>query len=207
MSRKIPFTLVLDIDSTLIKAFEGPPPGPELMSRMHPHTRQRIRFLTNANMWFILRPYAEDLLRWARQYIDEVMIWSAGTDLYVRDITEQLSVHANFNLVLSRDHCEPHMDVYTKPLIDITSYGATKYQFDDRMLLDDKEYSFRYNPKHGVLIPEYNPSVADVVLERPGTWDSHLLTFMDYFSKPEVIEMFNQGLNITQIREKIPIIF
>lgn len=207
MSRKIPFTLVLDIDSTLIKAFNGNLPSAEFMSRLHPCTRQRIRYLPGSSIWFVLRPYAEDLLRWTKKYIDEVMIWSAGTDPYVKEIAEQLSVHTDFNLVLTRDHCEPFGEAFTKPLIDITSYGTTKYQLDDRVLLDDKEFSFRYNPKHGILIPEYDPSINDLQAERPGSWDSHLLTFMDYFSDPGVIELFNKGHNITQVREKIPLVF
>lgn len=198
--------LVLDIDNTLIKSFDGPPPGPDFMGQLHPHTRQRIRVLPRMGMWFVLRPYAEDLLRWTKLYIDEVVIWSAGTDEYVLEITEQLAVLTDFNLVLSRDHCEPMQDVYTKPLIDLTSYGKTKYQFDDRLIIDDRPYSFQYNPRHGVLIPEYDPTMTDLLRERPGNWDSHLLDLMNYFAQPEVIDYFNRGWNITQIREQVPMV-
>ena len=158
-------------------------------------------------MWFVLRPYAEDLLRWTKQYIDEVTIWSAGSDDYVNEIAQQLAIHTDFNLVLTRDHCEPLQDVYTKPLIDLTSYGRTKYQFDDRVIVDDRPYSFQYNPRHGIQIPEYDPSMSDIIQERPGNWDIHLLDLMNYFAKPEVINYFNQGWNITQIREQVPLVF
>ena len=200
-------TLVLDVDSTLLKSFEGEAPGSEFMNKLHPHTRQRIRQLPRNGMWYILRPYAEDLLRWAKMYIEEVVIWSAGASEYVNEIAEQLSVHVDFAVVLTRDHCEPYSDVFTKPLIDLTSYGFSRYQFDDRLLIDDRDYSFRYNPRHGILVPEYNPSINDLVNEEPATWDTHLLTFMDYFSNREVIDLFNKGWNITQIREKIPLVF
>lgn len=101
--KKLPFHLILDLDETLIHSSISSPPDQNTLQKMDPETRIRIKtFVDNGDtIWFIMRPYLTDFLRWAYKTFQSVIIWSAGADSYVKAIAKILSRYCHFSAVLT----------------------------------------------------------------------------------------------------------
>lgn len=117
--------------------------------------------IKTANMWGLTRPYFRELIDFCFDRFNKVIIWSAGTERYVRDVVKKI-----FSKIRNPDFIFTRKDLLTAD----TEEGGTKsilylakqnpvlgINLKNTIVIDDKEYNFLENKDNGVLIPEYLP--------------------------------------------------
>lgn len=210
-----PRTLILDLDETLVHSWEDPDflemlgiyVDVETYRKFHPTGSQQICYSfeidfsdSEKRFWGLHRPHLHEFLCFARQYFDNIIVWSAGIQPYVQEITRQVFLDTGLpppKLIWSRTNCSLYQKTYHKPIHELTVdlsnryYGSLKINPESTLILDDKIYTFMENPQNGVLIPPYcpgkdresgNPEMEDL-LDRS---DDALLKFMAWLELPEV---------------------
>ena len=183
-------TLVLDLDETLACSQQNPNleqyqiyTDPSIFSKFHPPGQKQICFSTTVphsgsdlKIWGIKRPGLEEFLRFAQDYFENVIIWSAGVENYVKGICEEIFDDPEGKLrmprvIWARDRCAPGNNFYHKPLNVLAgTFQDSHIKIDLKsktLILDDREYTFTANPENGVLIPAFKPSGGVHELSKP----------------------------------------
>lgn len=210
-----PKTFILDLDETLVHSFENPQfleeyeiySNPEIYRKFHPTGAPQIAYSMLLNLpqgqsriWGLYRPNMYEFLSFAKDYFDNILIWSAGIRPYVEGLVRQLFLESGMippKLVWSRDKCYNYQGYYHKPiselLVDISERPFAQLKVDPKstLILDDKSYTFMQNPNNGILIPPFYPGLdrperiplLEDLLDRS---DTALLKLIDWFERPEV---------------------
>lgn len=208
-----PKTLFLDLDETLIHSWESPSfiekygiyTDPEVYRKFHPIGDYPLAYsisLEDTNLWGLYRPHLFEFLKFAEGYFESVVIWSAGIPEYVHQVTKQMFAETNLkspHLVWSRHHCAVHRDTYYKPLT--VSDFPVKINLESTFFIDDKNTTFRENPKNGIVIPAWSPGTSlNSLLDRS---ENSLLKLITWFELPEVKESKDvRQLDKSQIFQK-----
>lgn len=208
-------TVIFDLDETLIRTHNDCKNMFKTLEQIKDVDDKKrtyvIRFYdgkygTWDQMWGFLRPHVKELLIYCLENFELVIIWTAGTKEYAREIKNVLFKNLTEpDLVYSREHCEKIKEVvngklkvvdYHKP-IDKLIREQSKFKgvirMDNTILVDNKKLCFEQNSgrKNGIWIPDYVPEDnADGLKEE----DNHLLTLIDFFKSSEFI-------NATDVRD------
>lgn len=186
--------LVLDLDSTLISTKEDSiDENLESFSKhkfftSNAQLRSRIYYfkIKKKFLWGIYRPYIKYFLRWADQNFENIIIWSAGTSVYVKNIVISLCDYADIKhpkIIYSRENCQED-DLGNK-------YKDLNYLFDSEegklnninktntILIDDNLFTCSINPENSILIPAHEPCFElsednDIVLHDIINWFNSL---------------------------------
>lgn len=183
--------IVLDLDATLILTYEEDD-AESIYHSLNIHTenfelKKDTYFfeLEEKFTWGILRPGVIDFLQWADKFFDNVIIWSAGTDSYVKKIVRILYDRSKLKypqIVYKRSHCSfNEKNDFCKRLDQLFDQdycrvnGITKY---NTLLLDDNRVNHKPNPDNTFLIPAYSPEItvsgiinkSDDILMRVKDW-------------------------------------
>lgn len=182
-----PFTIVLDLDETLVHTFEEPMEPWFKRNGISDDCYERLYELSdtgNTPTYGLLRPQVRQFLIFCFAYFRHVIIWSAGIHDYVHEIAEILTQDiADPHLILSREHCHnstPDEPEYTKPLSKLLDYPGLR--IEEIIVLDDRESTFCYNPKNAIHIPTYAPNTENLEI-----LDRALSDIYRWFMRPEVI--------------------
>lgn len=128
-------------------------------------------------LWGLYRPHLKVFLQTIVKNFDNVVIWSAGRDHYVNAIIKHMFDEFKLPqpvLILTRGHCRwmKYKDDYKphKPINDCKQYLfelGIYMDYEQTVIIDDKNYTFFYNPSSGILIPPFTsrwekPSIDDI---------------------------------------------
>jgi len=194
-------TVVLDMDETLIHTFQDLTEEEEAKLKSAPHLKLRLYTVETRDvletrgsgiveeMLAIERPYVNQFLRFCSKRFNKVYIWSAGQKDYVHKHVRRLSRSSNVNTVYTFDDCA----VQDKPAGNgLIHKPLEKFGLDPRttFIVDDRETAYLENPKNGIAIPRYNPSLQTLMDENKAVGtnqDMSLVRLMSYFIRPDVI--------------------
>ena len=119
----------------------------------------------DTDMWSITRPHLEEFIAFCLSYFENVIIWSAGLDGYVREIVNRLFDPLKGMeppaLIYTRKDCKRIKGTTTKPIEDLIKENpdlADTVNLTNTFFIDDLSSNFIANPENGILIPEYNPN-------------------------------------------------
>jgi TFIIF-interacting CTD phosphatase-like protein len=177
-----PITLVLDIDETLIHTYSSkgesgvgfvnsygvyrknkklffPPDQDALCYSMDSFTG------SDEIMWGMFRPHLREFMIGILSIFDNIVIWSAGMEPYVKNMTQIIFKHVGTpppKLIQSRPHCRETQGTFHKPIADLKKFTCLRnlnLDIDTRrtFILDDKKFTFMNNEENGILIPQYKP--------------------------------------------------
>lgn len=225
-----PTTLILDLDETLVHSWENPNfleqyaiyEDPSIYRKFHPIGSHQIAYSMLLEMpgnkiskiWGLHRPHLYEFLKFASEYFDNILVWSAGIRPYVDEIAKQIFLESGLKspkIVWARDRCANYQGYYHKPISDVMTELSkrpyTTFNIDPKwtFIVDDKSHTFMQNPQNGILIPPYHPgkdrkySVPTLqdLLDRS---DTALIQLKTWLEKPEVRNAEDvRILNKTQI--------
>lgn len=221
---KGPKTLILDLDETLVHSWERPNfletyqiyTNPEIARLFHPTGKSDIAYsiylgsnngnsaYTNINenlcIWGLKRPHLDEFINFCSHYFDHVLVWSAGIDSYVQEITKNIFRDSGFispRLIWSRLNCSSYQGYFHKPISEISLSLSRQhpqtFSIDPKttLILDDKVHTFMQNPQNGILIPPYHPGTdhsdrTPNLTDLTDRSDSALLKFMKWLNNPAV---------------------
>lgn len=187
--------IVLDLDLTLLKTFDEEDEkkleeNAALVQGDYSHIIYRIpqRKSGGKSSLFaagVKRPELFQFLLFCHEYFEGVCVWSAGSDLYVKRIVEEVfkGLPKPF-MVFSRSHCPTYKQngdkYYYKPLEKMISQQPKggKMSLENTIILDDTEETFRANKDNAILIPRYN---VEPNLESIQKVDHMFLELINYF--------------------------
>ena len=193
------FTLVLDLDSTLLftweegHKFDGPATfrDPAYISLRQRFYRLELENLigrgdgTKHSYWGITRPYLDEFLAFASDYFTNIVICTAGVEAYADAVSDILFRDLPYPCaVFSRDDLETHNGLLRKPLRVLIPRVGRGMDPTNTLVLDDNETTFLFNPDNGVLIPRYEPDSTHAAMSTP---DIALLQFKTWLLRPEVM--------------------
>jgi hypothetical protein len=169
--------IVLDLDHTLVYTQpleSGKKPLKDILEDLQSlPIRDRLYYFTVENyqsaasgtkmfMWGVARPHYREFLEFCDVHFEKVVVWSAGSRLYVKAIVEYLF----------RDLRPPEI-VYSCEQLDQEKYRAGRIvktlsvmlsepplralKLEQTLALDDYQATFVDNPHNGILIPAYTP--------------------------------------------------
>jgi len=212
------YVLVLDMDETLLRAFEGS----ESYNRFKKNSKRAFSQLEGRRLfkttvqdvmekrgkgvtsmfWFVKRPGLDNFLMWAQEKFAAVVIWSAGKKEYVYSILDVVfSDLKPPDLILTYDDIVYTKTYSSKPLEKVFERLPIA-NIKNTIIVDDVLGNFyRANPFNGILIPEYLPnSTGKSFLEEEYALDDiidwfenmNLNTFKDIriFDKRTIFENF-----------------
>lgn len=191
-----PYTIVLDLDQTLIATQEDM--EREVYEQYKTHdTSNRLydidvtdadgRYIT----WGLRRPHLKAFLDFCFKYFREVIVWTAGTYEYGHAIVNAIFENQRPHRILTRNDCErinsgKYEGELAKPI--------SLLDLDPRLTitLDDKDFTGVQNPKNVFVCPGYYPDVgrgSEIDIDRIYRKDNDhfLLDFMDFLLSPEVM--------------------
>lgn len=171
--RSTPLTnknIILDIDETLVYSHDeidklkklGLFSDPKFIS-----TRERIYVLRfkdkKENIWGVKRPYIEKFLVFCFSYFKRVIIWSAGTEDYVKKLVEHLFQDLRKpDLIYTREDCIMEtVDGKERPTIKPLNKLMEKEPWlnltpENTIFIDDTPHTFKSNPENAIHIPKFN---------------------------------------------------
>lgn len=191
------FTIILDLDATIISTIE--PRNPNELSMMEPGNLKRTIGADNYyefdlgtrsedKIWGVIRPNTVKFLEFCDKYFDRVIVYTAGTQDYghaiVSAVFSRTRTSYRPDYILTRPECLMLDDDMIavkgvrKPLkMMIPNYDPTKC-----VLIDDRMSNIRFNPRNGIIIPPFNPRTITEVHE-----DRCLQLLQDWFSQQKTI--------------------
>ena len=153
----------------------------------------------------IYRPYLKEFLEFCFDYFKGVVIWSAGKRKYVHKMCEYMfPLKKQPLLIFTYDDCEGDEDDYiVKPLEKLYKYPKLKGKLNETntFVLDDREETYSFNKRNGILIPEFESDMSvEDICNHP---DSELLKLMTWLNTQEVKDSKDvRKLNKTNIFNK-----
>lgn len=155
----------------------------------------------------IYRPYLKEFLEFCFDYFDGIVIWSAGKRKYVHKMCEYMFPLKKQPLIIfTYDDCEGDEDDYiVKPLEKLYKHPKLKGKLNETntFVLDDREETYSFNKRNGILIPEFESDMSvEDICNHP---DSELLKLMTWLNTQEVKSCKDvRKLNKTNIFNKTP---
>lgn len=162
-SKKSPSVLILDLDNTLIHSLEPPKGDHENDGGAIDYVKEKYDvdpdFIINSktyNYFIYKRPYVDQFLKYVTKIFDYVIIWSAGTDMYVKLIVNKLFKSAHVKkpyMTLTRSDCE------------IAEGGGCR----KNMKLLKRRFSHKgitYDPKHILFIDDLPYKIKNLPTNR-----------------------------------------
>lgn len=190
-------SIVLDMDECLIHLFEVSKSGylraiendPKTVSYRH-HFFQVYADLEKKSeaSYGIMRPGLVDFLEYCFENFEYVVLWSAGTDYYVEQVSDFIFSQINQvpKEVLARSRCKVVVDkktkekTFTKPLQHLPYVSLERCFF-----VDDREDNGMFNVENHILIPEFEPECTAASIKKSLT-DRCLYDLIEWFESPKV---------------------
>lgn len=212
--------IVLDIDFTLVRTeVEGDPRSgfwdhkyKKLKLYSDPkraHLRHRVYQIkiidaggerdppgtgTELVLYGIYRPYLREFIDFCFKYFKHVIVWTAGTKKYAKEMCNILFPFQKPTLVYSEE--ETQFEIYEEEgmVTQYTRKSLRKLYTDPKLIdqgvnekntfiLDDSDETFIFNKDNGILIPRYE---ANMTVRGIKEADESLLKLMKWLMKPEV---------------------
>ncbi len=203
-------TLIIDLDETLLKSFDKPEflntyevyTNPDVAAKFKNIKTYSMIITKNgqkSKIWGVFRPGLKEFLEYVNNYFDHVIFWSAGTEIYVKEIIEQMEKIFNIapgKMIWAREKCATTSSTFHKPIAHVCRDLQNRYYFTFEidpmltMILDDKTYTFTDNPDNGILIPQFNPGDGQKIPPLNSLLDvsDHALSdFTKWLQTPEVL--------------------
>jgi hypothetical protein len=167
---KTPFTLVLDLDETLVRTYEDIMKLRKSKILKDPQfypIRSQLYILTldddedDSRLWGFRRPFLKEFLLYASEYFQNVCVWSAGTADYVHEVCNHIFEDYKPDLIMTRDNCEIIDDVPYKPLKKLYELIPSANE-KNTIMIDDRDDVMKLNPNNGIMIPSYTPKTNDI---------------------------------------------
>ena len=155
----------------------------------------------------IYRPYLKEFLEFCFDYFGGIVIWSAGKRKYVHKMCEYMfPLKKQPLLIFTYDDCEGDEDDYiVKPLEKLYKHPKLKGKLNETntFVLDDREETYSYNKRNGILIPEFESDMSvEDICNHP---DGELLKLMTWLEESDVKSSNDiRKLNKSNIFNKTP---
>jgi TFIIF-interacting CTD phosphatase-like protein len=191
------YTLVLDIDETLVRTFENLnllKTSRILKSPTYYPVRSQVYILNleddeedadEEKLWGLFRPHLSTFLDFAFNYFKNVCVWSAGSADYVHEVCRHIFTnHPCPDVIFTRNDCDNKNGNLFKPLTKLYDILPTANQYTT-VMIDDRDDVMSINLKNGIVIPPYNP-----ILDKINTMkdDDSLLKIIDWFQQNNVVK-------------------
>lgn len=131
------YTLVLDLDETLIHFVENP----------------------NGNSQFLIRPYAQYFLKKMSKYY-EIIVFTAAMQDYADYILDRMDTTNSISYRLYRRHTNLQNNVYHK---DLSRIGRS---LSRTLIVDNNAENFQLQPDNGIYIKSWYDDPKDTALKR-----------------------------------------
>lgn len=136
----------------------------------------------------IYRPYLKEFLEFCFDYFGGIVIWSAGKRKYVHKMCEYMfPLKKQPLLIFTYDDCEGDEDDYiVKPLEKLYKHPKLRGKLNETntFVLDDREETYSFNKRNGILIPEFESDMSvEDICNHP---DGELLKLMTWLNTQEV---------------------
>lgn len=197
-------SIVLDLDNTLICTQDKPSHLKDLkIGRSKESVKLRRRIFVSKledaegirglgdryDYWSVKRPHLEEFLNFCFDYFPLVIVWSAGTEGYVRDVINNIFPPGKRpHYIFARKFCvKTDEGRLGKPLQKLFDHDQilNKLSYRDTIHLDDTSHTFtEFNPDNGLLIPPYDvdPTVESILKD-----DCALLDVIEWLKRKEVL--------------------
>lgn len=129
----------------------------------------------NVPIWGVVRPGAQNFLKFLRSYSKYLIVWSAGKPEYVKKLCNYLFRDIEGpDLILDSEDCEEiEKDGKKVKCLKRLSriFEDPRYKDDIKkektLVIDDNSYTFHYNEENAIHIPcyEINPTMEDLLKE------------------------------------------
>lgn len=200
-------TIVIDLDSTLLytpSSDEGSSYVKTLKNPLYHNLKNRVYHFTlyhsdkigrgkNEDYWGVVRPGTYEFLEFCFRYFRNVIIWSAGTEDYVRNIVKYIFRNLPYpDDVLSRKFTNfverNKINVTEKPLQKIYDLYASDKNIvgvrpEKTLIVDDTKSTFFHNQENAIHIPDYTPNMNDILEAE----DDCLYRIIDWLETKEVV--------------------
>ena len=136
-------SIILDLDKTLIHSIRVP--DNDTFDKQESCGDNGIQ-LDSGYVTF-KRPNTDRFLRWCFRKFDKVLVWSAGTSIYVHEIVNKMFDEFKFDLVLTRDHCTfPFRKDFNNPVVrKLMMHHRINIRKGKVVFVDDKLYRIQNN--------------------------------------------------------------
>ena len=199
--------VVLDLDETLINTSDSQ--GGNALSKLGLKNKKNIRlrdrvysldmvdFLTpgegkEVRYVGIFRPHVREFIRFCLRYFDEVVVWSAGLNRYVKElcrklfpagVKQPLLVYTQTDCVMRRSD-----GIIFKPLDKLYRDPRTqgKMNAKNTLIIDDNYQTFSQNEENAIHIPKYTAPLTQKELRSHE--DDRLVKIMEWLATEEVLK-------------------
>ena len=197
--------IILDLDETLVHTLGVKlPTGKEGRSLIDKYqdklyivesvTLNNSNKIKNERLWGITRPKLNEFMSFCFDTFEYVIIWSAGTERYVKDIVNRVLCDSQCpHYVFTREDCYTDDDGYLKkPIKYLKSNNPelTDLNLENTLIVDDRDDNFDYEPHNGIKIPEFSPEKIDSALEDLMVW----FKSSDFVNSTDVRELDKSGI-------------
>lgn len=136
----------------------------------------------------ILRPGLAEFLVYCFSRFRRVILWSAGEDYYVQQVSEYFFNITNRmpDAVYARSKCFVTNDgMYTKPILHL-SKDFPEISLESCFFIDDNPDNSFFNKENHILIPEFSPKCTPDDIEYALNNDRCLYDLIEWFESDEV---------------------
>lgn len=172
------WTIVLDLDSTLIHTFDNISEynNLKLYSNINNlalrEQAYRIKLGTNNELGGLRRPYLKEFLVFCSLFFENICVYSAGLKNYVDAISEIIFYNLDIvpKIIYSRSECLNPDDPNNikKPLSKI--YSNISCTPETTLMLDDRADVMSLNFENGIIIPRFEGDNNDFALIQLMSW-------------------------------------
>jgi TFIIF-interacting CTD phosphatase-like protein len=187
-------SIVIDMDECLIHTFDSkdyPNVYSNVLSTLPVSLRHHV-FRVDVEgevIYGLIRPELTEFLKYCFTRFDYVILWSAGTDEYVKLVCERIFSFTNQmpKHVLTRAFCEydEDMGVYKKPLVKLSQFSSD-LTLNKTFFVDDRDYSGFNNKSNQIIIPGFSPEPTAESIIYELTHDHALADLMEWFELESV---------------------
>lgn len=197
--------IILDLDETLVHTFGVKLPtgkeGRNLMQQHHGRiyivnsvTLNNQKKIKNEYLWGITRPGLNKFMQFCFNQFGQVIIWSAGTGRYVKDVVNKVLCDLRCpHYIFTQEDCYVDDEGYLKkPIKYLKSENPeiNNLYLENTLIIDDRSDNFEYEPNNGIKIPPYDPDRQD----------SSLMDLMKWFKS----DKFKQSQDVRKLdKDKI----
>jgi hypothetical protein len=199
--------IVLDLDATLIST-EGDEKDFEALNLFKSKKNIRYRdyvytldiidfekpgYGSECRLYGLFRPHLKEFVQFIFKYFDEVVVWSAGKNRYVKELCRKIFPIDGKQpfIVYTYDDCvlrRGKENDIIKPLDKLYKDPRTMGKMNEKntFILDDNRHTFVHNSKNAIHIPVYSPGLEQKELRTRK--DDVLLKVMHWLTTEEVIK-------------------
>jgi TFIIF-interacting CTD phosphatase-like protein len=146
--------IILDLDETLIHTIVSDRPRSDLEKK----SDFKFQFQPAGAIYYVFkRPGLEEFLSQIFSKFRRVGVWTAADKQYAKKVVMNIMSArqiSNLDFVFSRDFCESDRIGFTKPLSKIYTYLPV-WKPEETIMLDNSPQVMKYNPKNGMVAPDY----------------------------------------------------